>query len=102
MATNPIVHELSGCSVVIRPDPTPLPYLPGATVTGHIALVARNEEGVRDVKHRLQVAALTLRYNWEARQSPPPPPCCCSLARSPISQATLRRRGRALDETTDR
>jgi hypothetical protein len=69
MATTPAVHELSNCRLLIRPDPSPVPRLPGATVTGHVALVSRNEDAVRDVKARLNVGALSISYFWEARAS---------------------------------
>lgn len=71
MATTPAVHELSNCRLVIRLDPSPVPRLPGATVTGHVALVSRNEEAVRDVKARLNVASLSIRYFWEVREHGP-------------------------------
>lgn len=74
MATIPAVHELSNCQLVIRPDPSPVPRMPGATVTGHIALVSRNEDGVRDVKARLNVASLSLQYFWEVRATNEPEP----------------------------
>ena len=45
------------------------PFGPGDVLSGEAALVVDNEEGVKDVKHKLSVASVGVRVFWESSES---------------------------------
>ncbi|KAL7409351.1 hypothetical protein BDY24DRAFT_403543 [Mrakia frigida] len=70
-ATTATSHPLTHTRLDIRLNPSRgdpnRPFAPGEAVSGEVSLVVDNEEGVKDVKHKLSVASVGVRVFWEAR-----------------------------------
>lgn len=71
-ATAPTTHPLTQTRLDIRLNPSRgdgnRPFSPGSSLSGDIALVVDNESGIKDVKHKLSVAEVTVRVFWEASE----------------------------------
>lgn len=71
--TIPQPHPLTSTTLEIRLEPSHgdanRPFAPGSVLFGEVALVVFNERGVRDVKHRISVSAVTLKIFWESSES---------------------------------
>ena len=72
-ATTPSSHPLTHTRLAIRINPSRgdpnRPFSPGDSLSGEISLIVDNEEGVKDVKHKLSVASVGIRVFWEASES---------------------------------
>lgn len=71
-ATRAVSHPLTHTRLAIRLNPArgdpARPFSPGDVLSGEAVLVVDNDEGVKDVKHKLSVQSVGVRVFWEARE----------------------------------
>ena len=75
-ATQPASHPLTHTRLAVRLNPArgdpSRPFAPGDVLSGEAVLIVDNEEGVKDVKHKLSVQSVGVRVFWEASECPSP------------------------------